>query len=95
MSVTRRNDELSIVCAEQRVPAEVRAERGFRALEVQGPIPFEVVGVLRALAVPLGEARISIFAIATFDTDVVMVRELELERAAEALRGAGHVVEAA
>jgi len=95
VSVTRRNDELSIVCAEQRVPAEVRAERGFRALEVQGPIPFEVVGVLRALAVPLGEARISIFAIATFDTDVVMVRELELERAAEALRGAGHVVEAA
>jgi hypothetical protein len=95
VSVTRRSDELSIVCAEGRVPAEMRAERGFRALEVQGPIPFEVVGVLRALAVPLGEAQISIFAIATYDTDVVLVREMDLGRAAEALREAGHVVEGA
>ena len=93
VSVTRRGDELSIVCAEGRVPVEVRAERAFRALEVQGPIPFEVVGVLRALAVPLGEAGISIFAIATYDTDVILVREADLVRAAEALRGAGHEVE--
>jgi hypothetical protein len=92
VSVTRRGDELSIVCAEGRVPVEVRAERAFRALEVQGPIPFEVVGVLRALAVPLGEAGISIFAIATYDTDVILVREADLVRAAEALRGAGHEV---
>lgn len=95
VSVTLRGEELSIVCDEGRVPVEVRAERGFRALEVVGPIPFEVVGVLRALAVPLGDAGISIFAIATYDTDVVLVREADLTRAVEALRGAGHGVEGA
>ena len=93
VSVTLRGEELSIVCDEGRVPGEVRAERGFRALEVAGPIPFEVVGVLRALAVPLGEAGISIFAIATYDTDVVLVREGDLTQAVAALRGAGHGVE--
>jgi hypothetical protein len=95
VSVTRRGDELSIVCAEGRVPVAERAERGFRALEVAGPIPFEVVGVLRALAVPLGEAGISILAIATYDTDVVLVRETDLDRGVAALRGAGHAVEGA
>jgi len=95
VSVTRRGDELSVVCAEGRVPPQTKAERGFRALEVVGPIPFEVVGVLRALTVPLGEAGISLFAIATYDTDLVLVRESELTQAVEALRGAGHVVEGA
>ena len=93
MSITRRGDELSIVCDEGRVPVGAKAERGFRALEVGGPIPFEVVGVLRALATSLGEAGISIFAIATYDTDLVLVREADLRRAAEALEGAGHSVE--
>ena len=95
MSVTRRGEELSIVCDEGGCRCEVRAERGFRALEVVGPIPFEVVGVLRALAVPWGMPGISIFAIATYDTDVVLVREADLGRAVEALRGAGHGVEGA
>jgi hypothetical protein len=90
VSVTRRGDELSVVCDEGRVPAGVRAERGWRALEVQGPIDFSAVGVLHALTGPLAGAGISVFALATFDTDVVLVREETLERAVEALRAAGH-----
>lgn len=93
VSITRRGEELSIVCADGRVPAEVRAERGWRALEVEGPIPFEAVGVLHALTRPLARAGVSVFAVATFDTDLVLVREETLDRAVEALRAAGHVVE--
>lgn len=93
VSVTRRSEELSVVCAEDRVPAEIRAERGWRVLEVQGPIPFEEVGVLHALTGPLARAAVSLFAVATFDTDLVLVREETLERAVEALRAAGHRVE--
>ena len=90
VSITRRAGELSIVCAEARVPPEVRAERGWRALEVQGPIDFEEVGVLHALSGPLARAGVSVFAVATFDTDLVLVREETLDRAVEALRVAGH-----
>ena len=93
VSITRRQGELSIVCADERVPAEVRAERGWRALEVEGPIDFQAVGVLHRLTGPLARAGISVFAVATFDTDVLLVREETLGRATEALREAGVVVE--
>ena len=93
VSITRREGELSIVCADERVPAEVQAERGWRALEVEGPLDFQMVGVLHALTGPLARAGISVFAVATFDTDVLLVREETLARAVEALREAGVVVD--
>jgi hypothetical protein len=91
--VTRTASELSIVCEESAPAADIRAERGFRALAVQGPLPFELTGVIAAIATPLAAAEISLFAIATFDTDWVLVRDADLERAVAALRGAGHTVE--
>jgi hypothetical protein len=93
VSITRREGELSIVCADERVPADVQAERGWRALQVEGPLDFQMVGVLHALTGPLARAGISVFAVATFDTDVLLVREETLSRAVDALREAGVVVE--
>jgi hypothetical protein len=93
VSITRRSGELSIVCAEGRIPPEVRAERGFRALEVEGSIAFQEVGVVHALTRPLAAGRISVLTIATFDTDLLLVRQETLDRAAAALREAGHRVE--
>ena len=91
-SITRTASELSIVCRENRVPAGVRREEGFRCLAVRGPLAFDAVGVLAALAAPLACARIPILAISTFDTDYLFVREAHLARAVRALRSAGHVV---
>lgn len=93
VSITRRAGELSVVCAEERVPPDARAERGWRALEVQGPIAFQEVGVLHALTGPLARAAVSLFALSTFDTDLVLVREEALLRAREALHAAGHRVD--
>jgi hypothetical protein len=84
-SVTRTAEELSVVCAEVDVPAGVRCERGWRALKLEGPFAFEELGVLAAVAVPLAEAGVSILAIATYDTDYVLVRETQLEPALMAL----------
>ncbi len=91
-SVTRTGEELSVVAPEARVPAGVRCDRGWRALELEGPIPFSAVGVLAALASVLASARVSIFAVSTFDTDYVLVREEDLPRATAALEAAGHAV---
>jgi enamine deaminase RidA (YjgF/YER057c/UK114 family) len=87
VSITRTADELSVVCPQEAVPPDTRMEDGFRALMVPGPIPFEQTGVLASLATPLAAAGISIFAIATYDTDYVLVREADLERALAALEG--------
>ena len=86
VSITRTPDELSIVCPQEAVPPDTQVEEDFRALMVPGPIPFEETGVLAALATPLAAAGISIFAIATYDTDYVLVRERDLDRALQALR---------
>lgn len=89
----RTPDELSLVCADEAVPDGTIAERGWRALQVDGPLPFDTVGVMAALAVPLAQAEVSIFAVSTFLTDYVLVRAGDLDWAVEALRTAGHRVE--
>jgi len=91
-SVTRTPDELSIVCPEASVPPEIQAERGWIALHVVGPLPLTMTGVLSSLAEPLARAGITIFAISTFETDIILLRDLDLEKAREALSRAGHVV---
>ncbi len=85
VSITRSERELSIVAAEPLVPAEVKAERGWAAMRVVGQLDFSIVGVLAKLAGALAEAGISCFAISTYDTDYVLVKEGDADRAAEAL----------
>ena len=91
-SVTRTPAELSAVCDAAVVPSGVKAEGPWRALAVRGPLDFNITGVLAALAAPLATAGISIFAVSTFDTDYLLVRDHELDRAVRALREAGHTI---
>jgi uncharacterized protein len=84
VSITRTRDELSIVC---EAPAGE-----WRCLKVQGPLDFSLVGILASLAEPLAKAGVPIFVISTFDTDYILVKADNLERAIEALRSAGHTV---
>ena len=91
-SVTRTADELSVVCPEEHVPPEVLCERGWRAFRFEGPFEFGLVGVLSSVAAPLAESEVSILAIATFDTDYVLVQESQLDLAARTLRERGHEV---
>ncbi len=91
-ALVRSGDELSLVCAEDEVPEDVPAQRGWRALSVHGPLDFGLTGILAGLAGPLAAAGIPVFAISTFDTDHVLVSEDRLPDAIEALRGAGHEV---
>ncbi|WP_420455218.1 ACT domain-containing protein [Rubrivirga sp.] len=89
----RTDAELSVVCAEEAVPDGVRAEVGWRALRLRGPIPFELTGVLAGVLAPLAAAGVSIFALSTYDTDVVLVKAGQLAEAVGALRGSGVAVE--
>jgi hypothetical protein len=92
-SITRTAEELSIVCRQDAVPDDLPSERGWRWLRVAGTMPFSVIGVLASLTAPLAEAGISIFAISTFDTDYLLVRENDLAAAVDALRGQGHTIQ--
>jgi GNAT superfamily N-acetyltransferase len=91
-SVTRTDDELSIVCPEENVPEGISREQGWRALKLEGPFELSTVGILSSVAGPLAGAGASIFAVSTFDTDYVLVREGQLDLAVDALREHGHEV---
>ena len=92
LSITRTTHELSVMCLEEVVPEDVKVRRGFRALSVRGPLDFTLPGVIAGLSSPLADAGISILAVATYDTDLMLVDEAELDRAVGCLRDAGHEV---
>ncbi|MHC5114160.1 MAG: ACT domain-containing protein [Planctomycetota bacterium] len=91
-SVTRTADELSIVCDERVVPDGTPAQRGWRCLAVAGPLAFEEVGILAGLSGALADAGVSLFAVSTFDTDYLLIREPDVAAAVGALETAGHDV---
>ena len=91
-SITQTPEELSILCASERVPPGLRTEGPFRALKVRGPLVMAMTGVLTSIADPLAEAGLSIFALSTFDTDYVLVPEAAVDAAIRVLRLAGHLV---
>ena len=95
LGILRRPGELSIVCTERFVPPEVKAERGWRILQVAGQMDFSLVGVLASLLAPLARAEISVFVLSTYDTDLILVKESALDKAVQALQHAGHVVRTA
>ncbi|MBT5902446.1 MAG: ACT domain-containing protein [Opitutaceae bacterium] len=88
-TVTRTTEELSIVCAAAAVPAGVKAETGWAAFKVLGPLPFDAVGILRRFAEPLADVAIPIIAIGTFDTDYVLVKKAQMGAADTALAARG------
>lgn len=90
----RTPDELSIVCEEGKAPEIGMIENGWRVLKLEGPFPFEMTGVLASVLNPLAARDVSIFALSTYDTDYVLIKEVQLEAAVLALREAGHTVQA-
>ncbi len=91
-SVTQTREELSIVCEEGFVPSEIQAERGWRGFKIQGPLDFALTGILLRIAKPLAKAGIGLFAISTFDTDYVLVKEEKFSMARQALANDGHSI---
>ena len=91
IAIARTADECSIVAPSSAIPPEIRAERGWTVLRLQGPFAFDQTGILASFAAPLAAADVGIFAVSTFDTDYVLVKTAQLAAALAALRAAGHL----
>ncbi len=92
-SVTQTDDELSIVCQVSQLPDDFngKAETGWAMLKLMGPFPFELTGILLAVLKPLADEKIPIFALSTFNTDFVLVKQADLEKVKAILTDAGHI----
>ena len=89
-SITRTNEELSVVCPKESVPPQQAFEGGWICLKLEGPFSFSEVGILAAFIDPLQDEGVPIFAISTYDADYVLIKEGFSRTALDALRKAGH-----
>src|SRR2546429_6827905 len=91
-SVPRTGDELSVVTELSVVPLGVQSERGWRVLKVHGPFVLSEIGILASLPTPLAEAKISLFAVSTFDTDYLLVASERSEEHTSELQSRLHLL---
>jgi uncharacterized protein len=92
VSITSTSDGVSVLCPSYAAPPSEDARPGWRLLTVQGPLEFDLTGVMAALAGELAAAGVTLLAVSTYDTDHVLVKATDLTRAVKALREAGHEV---
>jgi hypothetical protein len=91
MSVTRTRDALSILGPEDRFPFNIKCERGFIALRILERLDFNLFGVLSRLTRALADAEISILAVSTYDTDVILFKKENKENAIQAFAAVADV----
>ena len=86
----RTDEECSLVCPEEYVPdCTLAREDGWRAMRIEGVLDFALVGILAKIAHCLAERKIPIFAVSTYNTDYVLVKQEKLSEAIVSLEAAG------
>lgn len=91
--VGKTDEELSLVCATRFVPSEtIEREDGWRGFRIAGVLDFSLIGILSKLSTILAEEQIGIFAISTFNTDYLLTKEENFEKALKALEARGYEV---
>jgi hypothetical protein len=91
-SITGSAEELSVVSPQAQVPEGILRDDGWRCLKVEGPLDLSEIGVLASLTNPLAQEGISVFAVSTYDTDYLLVRQKDLEKAVMVLSQNGHQI---
>ena len=88
----RTKDEISLVCPTEDVPATtISREDGWRAFRICGTLEFSLIGILSKLTTVLADSGIGVFAVSTYDTDYILVRDKDLEPAMKALKDEGYI----
>jgi len=91
-SITHTSEELSIVCNEQSIPIGIKSDRDWRCLKVEGPLDFSLIGIIANISATLAMEEISIFAVSTYDTDYILIKSPQIDRAIAALTRIGHFI---
>lgn len=92
VSITRTDDELSIVCLQDRVPDAVRHDSDWVAFKFEGPFAFGETGIVLSVIRPLSENGLGIFVVSTFDGDHLLVKATDQAAARRLLAEAGHTL---
>ena len=84
-SITKTADELSIVCDEKDIPDNIKCEKDWNILKIEGPLVFSLIGILSSISSILASKGISIFAVSTYDTDYILIKNKDIDKAVKSL----------
>ena len=91
--IGKTDEELSLVCRTEDAPSNaVRRSDGWRGFRIQGVLDFSLIGILSRLSALLAEHKIAVFAVSTYNTDYVLMKEDQFETGMKALAEAGYTV---
>ncbi len=91
--LSKTDAELSLVCAEEDIPPNVtHVDNGWNAFRIEGTLDFSLIGILSRISSLLAEKQIGIFAISTYNTDYILTKTENFERAIDALATSGYKI---
>ena len=91
--IGKTDEEKSLVCITDEVPANViQRDDGWKAFHIQGVLDFSLIGILAKIAAALADNGISIFAVSTYNTDYVLMKKENYQKALDVLKALGYMI---
>lgn len=91
--IGKTDEEISVVCSTEKVPNKtIEREDNWKAFRIQGILDFSLIGILSKISTILANNEIGIFAISTFNTDYILVKEDNFEKALKVLSENGYKI---
>ena len=91
--IGKTDEEKSLVCITDEVPANViQRDDGWKAFRIQGVLDFSLIGILAKIAAALADNGISIFAVSTYNTDYVLMKKENYQKALDVLKAVGYMI---
>lgn len=91
--IGKTDEELSLVCKTEDTPAGTKeCENGWKGFRIQGVLDFSLIGILSKVSGILAEKKIGIFAVSTYNTDYILVKEENFEKAMDVLEKEGYTI---
>ena len=91
--IGKTNEEKSLVCITSEVPENtIQRDDGWKAFRIQRVLDFSLIGILAKVATVLADNGISIFAVSTYNTDYVLIKKENYQKALEVLQTAGYKI---
>ena len=91
--IGKTDEELSLVCTTEDTPTEtIERDDGWKGFRIRGTLDFSLIGILSKLSGILAEHQIGIFAVSTYNTDYILVKQESFDKALTALASEGYTI---
>ena len=91
--LAKTDEEISLVCKEADAPKDcIKIDKTWRGMRIVGTLDFSLVGILSDISAVLAKAGVPIFAVSTYDTDYILIKQEYLDKALSALQESGYTV---